>query len=296
MNKPFSRIGFIGLGVMGFPMAGHLHRAGFNVIACNRTPETAKRWADTYGGTTTSDLADLRECDLIISCIGKDEDLLSVFSGDNGLIRALPENAVIVDHTTASATVARQLAAEAAEAGKHFIDAPVSGGQQGAEDGRLTIMCGGDPAAFDRVKPVLAHYARAVTLMGPSGSGQLTKMCNQIAIGGLLQALSESIHFAETAGLDVHQVLDVISKGAAQSWQMENRGHTMADGRFDFGFAVELMRKDLRICLEQARELGASLPVTAQVDQYYADIEAMGGRRWDTSSLIQRLRALHPKD
>ncbi|RMF17788.1 MAG: NAD(P)-dependent oxidoreductase [Gammaproteobacteria bacterium] len=294
-DKDF-KIGFIGLGVMGYPMAGHLHRAGLDVLAWNRSPERATAWASEYNGRASSDLNDLTDCNLIISCIGKDDDLLSVFSGKEGLLARLPEGAIVVDHTTASATVARQLAQEAEHLGKSFLDAPISGGQQGAENGQLTIMCGGDNATFDRVKPVLAHYGRAVTLMGPSGAGQLTKMCNQIAIGGLLQALSESIHFAETSGLDVHQVIDVISKGAAQSWQMENRGHTMADGRFDFGFAVELMRKDLRICLEQARELGASLPVTAQVDQYYADVEALGGRRWDTSSLIQRLRALHPED
>ena len=282
---------FIGLGVMGYPMAGHLARAGIDVNVWNRTLAKAEAWAGEYTGSACNSIAEaVREADIVLTCVGADKDLEAVFGGDDGILRHAPEGAILVDHTTASAGVAVKLAAAAAKRRQGFIDAPVSGGQQGAENGQLTIMCGGDPEVFERARPVLEHYARALNLMGPAGSGQKTKMVNQIAIAGLVQGLSEALHFAEQADLDVARVVDVISKGAAQSWQMENRSGTMIEGKFDYGFAVDWMRKDLGICLEEARKVNASLPVTALVDQFYADVQSMGGNRWDTSSLIQRLR------
>ena len=284
------KLAFLGLGVMGYPMAGHLQKAGHSVTVYNRNPEKSAKWVAMYGGMSA---ATPREAalgaDIVMMCVGNDNDVRSVIYGADGALAGLASGAVLVDHTTASADVAREVDAAATKAGKHFIDAPVSGGQAGAENGKLTVMCGGDQAAFDRVKDVLALYAKAVTLMGASGAGQLTKMVNQICIAGLVQALSEGLAFAQKAGIDAKLVLDVISKGAAQSWQMENRGATMVDGKFDFGFAVDWMRKDLGICLEEAKRNGARLPVTALVDQFYADVQQMGGARLDTSSLIKRL-------
>ncbi len=284
------KLAFLGLGVMGYPMAGHLQKGGHSVTVYNRNAEKSAKWVATYGGASA---ATPREAalgaDIVMMCVGNDNDVRSVIYGADGALAGLTKGAVLVDHTTASADVAREVYAEATKAGKHFIDAPVSGGQAGAENGKLTVMCGGDQAAFDRVKDVLALYAKAVTLMGASGAGQLTKMVNQICIAGLVQALSEGLAFAQKAGIDAKLVLDVISKGAAQSWQMENRGSTMVDGKFDFGFAVDWMRKDLGICLEEAKRNGARLPVTALVDQFYADVQQMGGARFDTSSLIKRL-------
>ncbi|MGF2734645.1 NAD(P)-dependent oxidoreductase [Marinobacter sp. DUT-1] len=282
---------FIGLGVMGYPMAGHLARAGLNVRVWNRTSAKAEQWASEYQGTACKTIAEAVEgADFVMTCVGADKDLIEVFEGEDGIIANAPEGAILIDHTTASAGVAERLAAAAAKRNQAFIDAPVSGGQQGAENGKLTVMCGGPEAAFARAKPVMDHYGRAVNLMGPAGSGQKTKMVNQIAIAGLVQGLSEALHFAEQANLDVARVVDVISKGAAQSWQMENRSGTMIEGEFNHGFAVDWMRKDLGICLEEANKINATLPVTALVDQFYADVQAMGGSRWDTSSLIQRLR------
>ncbi len=282
---------FIGLGVMGYPMAGHLARAGLQVRVWNRTTAKAEQWASEYQGTACKTIAEAVEgADFVITCVGADKDLVEVFEGEDGIIANTPRGAILIDHTTASAGVAERLYASAREAGMGFIDAPVSGGQQGAENGQLTIMCGGSDEAYSKAAPVMEHYARALNLMGPAGAGQKTKMVNQIAIAGLVQGLSEALHFAEQAELDVHKVVEVISKGAAQSWQMENRSGTMIDGKFDHGFAVDWMRKDLGICLEEARKVNATLPVTALVDQFYADVQAMGGKRWDTSSLIQRLR------
>ena len=284
------KLAFLGLGVMGFPMAGHLQKAGHNVTVYNRNAEKSAKWVATYGGTSE---ATPREAalgaDIVMMCVGNDSDVRSVVYGADGALAGLAKGAVLVDHTTASADVAREVFAEAMKLGKHFIDAPVSGGQAGAENGKLTIMCGGDQGAFNRVKEVLALYAKAVTLIGGSGAGQLAKMVNQICIAGLVQGLSEGLAFAQKAGIDAKLVLEVISKGAAQSWQMENRGTTMVDGKFDFGFAVDWMRKDLGICLAEARRNGARLPVTALVDQFYADVQQMGGTRLDTSSLIKRL-------
>lgn len=286
-----TKAAFIGLGVMGYPMAGHLARAGLEVRTWNRTAAKARSWADEYPGTACDSIRDaVADADIVLTCVGADPDLETVYEGDDGIIANAPEGAILVDHTTASAGIAERLAAAAARRQQHFLDAPVSGGQQGAEKGQLTIMCGGESAAFEQVRPVLEHYAKALNLMGPAGSGQKTKMVNQIAIAGLVQGLSEALHFAEQAELDVHKVMEVISKGAAQSWQMENRSGTMIDGQFDHGFAVDWMRKDLGICLDEARRVNASLPVTALVDQFYADVQSMGGNRWDTSSLIQRLR------
>jgi 3-hydroxyisobutyrate dehydrogenase len=284
------KLAFLGLGVMGYPMAGHLQKAGHSVTVYNRNAEKSAKWVATYGGASAATPREAAQgADIVMMCVGNDNDVRSVVYGADGALAGLAAGAVLVDHTTASADVAREVYAEATKAGKHFIDAPVSGGQAGAENGKLTIMCGGDQAAFDRVKDVLALYAKAVTLMGASGAGQLTKMVNQICIAGLVQALAEGLAFAQKAGIDAKLVLDVISKGAAQSWQMENRGSTMVDGKFDFGFAVDWMRKDLGICLEEARRNGARLPVTALVDQFYADVQQMGGARFDTSSLIKRL-------
>ncbi|KAA1173900.1 NAD(P)-dependent oxidoreductase [Marinobacter salinexigens] len=282
---------FIGLGVMGYPMAGHLARAGLTVKVWNRTHAKAEQWAKEYSGTACETIADaVQGADFVMTCVGADKDLIEVYEGDSGIITNAPEGAILIDHTTASAGVAERLSEAASKRNQPFIDAPVSGGQQGAENGQLTIMCGGPDTAYEKAQPVMDHYARALNLMGPAGSGQKTKMVNQIAIAGLVQGLSEALHFAEQAELDVSKVVDVISKGAAQSWQMENRSGTMIAGEFNHGFAVDWMRKDLGICLEEARKVRASLPVTALVDQFYGDVQEMGGRRWDTSSLIQRLR------
>ena len=280
MNK----LAFLGLGVMGYPMAGHLAKAGHDVTVYNRTPAKAAQWVAQYGGRSMPSPADAaRDAQIVLMCVGNDNDVRAVAKD---ALAGMDSEAMLVDHTTASAEVAREIAAAA----KAFLDAPVSGGQAGAENGKLTIMVGGDPAVFAKAQPVLALYGRAVTLMGETGAGQLTKMVNQICIAGLVQALSEGISFAQRAGLDPNLVLDVISKGAAQSWQMENRGRTMVDDKFDFGFAVDWMRKDLGICLAAARGNGAALPVTALVDQFYARVQARGGGRWDTSSLIRLLR------
>ena len=285
-----ANVAFLGLGVMGSPMAGHLARKGHTVTVYNRTRAKADAWVAAHGGRAASTPGEAATgCEIVFACVGNDDDLRSVVLGAEGAFAGMEKGAVFVDHTTASAEVARELSAEADGASLHFIDAPVSGGQAGAENGVLTVMCGGDEATYARVEPVIAAYAKSCRLLGPSGSGQLTKMVNQIAIAGLVQGLSEAIHFAKRAGLDVESVLEVISKGAAGSWQMENRGRTMNAEKFDFGFAVEWMRKDLGILLAESRRNGARLPVTALVDQFYAEVEAMGGKRWDTSSLSARL-------
>ena len=285
-----ANVAFLGLGVMGSPMAGHLARKGHTVTVYNRTRAKADAWVAAHGGRAASTPGEAAAgCEIVFACVGNDDDLRSVVLGAEGAFAGMEKGAVFVDHTTASAEVARELSTEADAAGLHFIDAPVSGGQAGAENGVLTVMCGGDEATYARVEPVIVAYAKSCRLLGPSGSGQLTKMVNQIAIAGLVQGLSEAIHFAKRAGLDVESVLEVISKGAAGSWQMENRGRTMNAEKFDFGFAVEWMRKDLGILLAESRRNGARLPVTALVDQFYAEVEAMGGKRWDTSSLIARL-------
>lgn len=282
---------FIGLGVMGYPMAGHLANAGLTVRVWNRTAAKAEQWARDYSGTSCTTIAEaVKDADIVLTCVGADTDLKAVYEGDEGILVSASEGAVLIDHTTASAGIAEYLADAARKNRMGFVDAPVSGGQQGAENGKLTIMCGGSEQDYAKAEPIMQHYARALNLMGPAGSGQKTKMVNQIAIAGLVQGLSEALHFAEQAELDVAKVVDVISKGAAQSWQMENRSGTMIAGEFEHGFAVDWMRKDLGICLEEARKVNASLPVTALVDQFYADVQSMGGKRWDTSSLIQRLR------
>jgi 3-hydroxyisobutyrate dehydrogenase len=284
-------VAFVGLGVMGYPMAGHLARAGHRVTVYNRTAAKAAAWAAEHGGRTAATPREAAAgADFVCACVGNDDDLRSVVLGTDGAFAGMKPGAVFVDHTTASAAVARELHAVAAGRGLAFVDAPVSGGQAGAVNGVLTVMCGGDAAAFDAAKPVVAAYARAVTLLGPSGSGQLTKMVNQIAIAGIIESLAEAIAFGERAGLDMPAVLDVIGKGAAQSWQMDNRGPTMIEDRFDFGFAVDLWRKDFGLCLDEARRNGAQLPLLALLDQFYADIQARGGGRWDNSSLIRRLR------
>jgi 3-hydroxyisobutyrate dehydrogenase len=282
---------FIGLGVMGYPMAGHLANAGLTVRVWNRSAEKSLQWAREYSGTACKTIEEAVEgADFVLTCVGADKDLIAVYEGSDGILAHAQFGAILVDHTTASAGVAERLAEASHKAGMGFIDAPVSGGQQGAQNGQLTIMCGGTEPDYAKAQPLLQHYAKALNLMGPAGSGQKTKMVNQIAIAGLVQGLSEALHFAEQANLDVRKVVDVISKGAAQSWQMENRSGTMIDGEFDHGFAVDWMRKDLGICLDEARKINASLPVTALVDQFYGDVQEMGGKRWDTSSLIQRLR------
>tara|TARA_R110002111_G_scaffold121676_11_gene185478 strand:- start:7432 stop:8304 length:873 start_codon:yes stop_codon:yes gene_type:complete len=282
---------FIGLGVMGYPMAGHLANAGLTVRVWNRSTQKSLQWAKEHPGTACQTIAEAVDgADFVLTCVGADKDLIAVYEGEDGILAHGQSGAILVDHTTASAGVAERLAESSRKAGMGFIDAPVSGGQQGAQNGQLTIMCGGSDADFAKAQPLLQHYAKALNLMGPAGSGQKTKMVNQIAIAGLVQGLSEALHFAEQANLDVRKVVDVISKGAAQSWQMENRSGTMIDGEFDHGFAVDWMRKDLGICLDEARKVNASLPVTALVDQFYGDVQEMGGKRWDTSSLIQRLR------
>jgi 3-hydroxyisobutyrate dehydrogenase len=286
-----AKVAFIGLGVMGFPMAGHLVAKGHEVTVYNRTAEKAQSWSKKYGGRAVpTPRAAAEGQDFVMACVGNDDDLRAVTIGSDGAFAGMKAGAIFVDHTTASAAVARELDAAAAKAGFQFIDAPVSGGQAGAENGVLTVMCGGAEEAYKRAEPVIAAYARMCKLLGPAGSGQLTKMVNQICIAGLVEGLSEGIHFAKRAGLDVSAVVDTISKGAAQSWQMENRYKTMNEGKYDFGFAVEWMRKDLSICLAEARRNGASLPVTALVDNFYAEVEKMGGRRWDTSSLLARLQ------
>jgi 3-hydroxyisobutyrate dehydrogenase-like beta-hydroxyacid dehydrogenase len=282
---------FLGLGVMGYPMAGHLARAGHRVTVWNRTGSKAARWVEQHGGrSAATGAAAVADADLVMMCVGNDDDVRAVVLGAGGALAAMKPGAILVDHTTASAQVARAIHAAAGAVGVGFLDAPVSGGQAGAENGKLTIMVGGDAATFARAEAVLAHYARAVTLMGGPGSGQLTKMVNQICIAGLVQALSEGVNFAAKAGLDVERVLEVIGKGAAQSWQMDNRGKTMIAGQFDFGFAVDWMRKDLGLCIAEGRANGAALPVTALVDQFYARVQAQGGGRWDSSSLIRLLR------
>lgn len=295
-SVPARDVAFIGLGVMGGPMAGHLARAGHRVTVYNRTADKARAWVDqhTAEGLAAAMALTPREAaeraEIVFLCVGNDDDLRSVVLGADGALAGLRTGGLLVDHTTASADVARELAALVAAQGGQFIDAPVSGGQAGAVNGVLTVMCGGDAAAFESMKPVAMAFSRAITLLGESGAGQLAKMVNQICIAGLVQGLSEAIAFGQNAGLDMKQVLDVIGKGAAQSWQMDNRGKTMVDDQFAFGFAVDWMRKDLGLVLDEARRNGSRLPVTALVDQFYAEVQAMGGRRWDTSSLIKRLR------
>ncbi|MBS0435274.1 MAG: NAD(P)-dependent oxidoreductase [Proteobacteria bacterium] len=284
-------VAFLGLGVMGLPMAGHLARAGHRATVYNRSAAKAAAWAAEFGGRSAATPREAAQgADIVFACVGNDDDLRSVVLGEGGAFPGMKPGAIFVDHTTASAEVARELGAEAVKRGLQFIDAPVSGGNLGAINGALTVMCGGDEQAFETIKPVAMAFAKAVTLLGGNGAGQLAKMVNQIAIAGLVQGLAEAIAFGERAGLDMKAVLGVIGKGAAQSWQMDNRGPTMVDARFDFGFAVDWMRKDLGLCLEEARRNGARLPVTALVDQFYADIQAAGGNRLDTSSLIKRLR------
>ena len=281
------KIAFVGLGVMGFPMAGHLKAAGHEVTVFNRSPDKAERWVKTHGGASAPSIAEaVAGAEMVVLCVGNDDDVRGVVAQ---VLPALAAGGVIVDHTTTSATVAREMATAAGAVGCGFVDAPVSGGQAGAESGQLTIMCGGDAAAYARVEPVLAVYAKAVRLMGPSGAGQLTKMCNQIAIAGVIQGIAEAVHFAKRAGLPTDDVLAAISKGAAQSWQMENRWATMAQGKFDFGFAVDWMRKDLGIALAEAKVNGARIDATALIDGFYEEVQAMGGHRWDTSSLVARL-------
>lgn len=284
------RVAFLGLGVMGYPMAGHLARAGLDVTVYNRSAAKARQWVDQQGGRSAATPAEAAAgAALVMMCVGNDDDVRAVACGQDGALAGMSKGSILVDHTTASAIVAREVDANARSRGVEFLDAPVSGGQAGAENGKLTIMVGGAEAPFARAEPVLANYGRAVTLMGPCGSGQLTKMVNQISIAGMVQALAEGIHFASRAGLDVERVLEVIGKGAAQSWQMDNRGKTMVADKFDFGFAVDWMRKDLDICLTEARANGSTLPVTALVDQFFARIQQAGGGRWDTSSLVRLL-------
>ncbi|MBI2725605.1 MAG: NAD(P)-dependent oxidoreductase [Polaromonas sp.] len=288
---PSRQVAFLGLGVMGYPMAGHLSLAGHTVSVYNRTAAKSVAFREEFKGSThgLTPKAAVADADIVFCCVGNDDDLRSVVLGADGALAGMKPAAILVDHTTASADVARELYAAAKKAGLQFVDAPVSGGQAGAQNGALTVMCGGDAAAFDVVKPVGMAFSKAFTLMGESGAGQLTKMVNQICIAGLVQGLSEAVAFGQKAGLDMNQVLDVIGKGAAQSWQLDNRGKTMVEGKFDFGFAVDWMRKDLGLVLDEAKRNGARLPVTALVDQFYADVQAMGGQRWDTSSLIKRL-------
>jgi 3-hydroxyisobutyrate dehydrogenase len=286
-----AKVAFVGLGVMGYPMAGHLKaKGGHEVTVYNRTGAKAEKWVTQHGGksATTPKQAAAGQ-DFVMACVGNDHDLREVMLGKDGVFEGVAKGAVVVDHTTASAEIARELYAEAKQRGFDFVDAPVSGGQAGAENGVLTVMCGGDEAPFARAEKVIAAYARACNLMGASGSGQLAKMVNQICIAGLVQGLAEGLHFAMKSGLDIEKLIATISKGAAQSWQMENSYKTMVAGKFDFGFAVDWMRKDLNICLEEARRNGASLPISAAIDQYYAQVQKMGGKRWDTSSLIALL-------
>jgi 3-hydroxyisobutyrate dehydrogenase-like beta-hydroxyacid dehydrogenase len=284
-------IAFIGLGVMGYPMAGHLARTGHQVRVFNRTHTRAEAWTAAHPGRSAASPAEAAEgCDFVFVCVGNDADVRAVLLGRDGALAGMRSGAVLVDHTTASADLAREMAAAVGDRGIGFLDAPVSGGQVGAEKGILTVMAGGDETHFRRTEPVMRAYAKTTALMGPVGAGQTTKMVNQICIAGIIQGLAEGLNFAQRAGLDARLVADVISRGAAQSWQMENRAATMIEDRFDFGFAVDWMRKDLRIALEEARQNGARLPVTALVDQFYAEVQAQGGGRWDTSSLIRLLR------
>jgi 3-hydroxyisobutyrate dehydrogenase/2-hydroxy-3-oxopropionate reductase len=286
-----AKVAFIGLGVMGFPMAGHLKvKGGHDVTVYNRTAAKSAAWTEKFGGKSAPTPAEAaKDADFVFTCVGNDDDLRSVTSGKDGVLQTMKSGAILIDNTTASADVARELHAIAKEKGVGFIDAPVSGGQAGAENGALTVMCGGDEATYDTAKPIIDAYARMVGLMGAPGAGQLTKMINQICIAGVVQGLAEGIHFGKRAGLDIEKVVEVISKGAAGSWQMENRHRTMNEGKYDFGFAIDWMRKDLGIVLDEARSNGAKLPVTALVDQFYGDVQAMGGNRWDTSSLLARL-------
>lgn len=284
------KVAFIGLGVMGYPMAGHLANAGHDVTVYNRTATKAEQWCQQYKGnraTTPAEAA--RNAEIVFTCVGNDDDLRQVVVGPQGVFSSMAQNAILVDHTTASAEVARELAVIAADKGLQFLDAPVSGGQAGAENGVLSIMIGGEPAVYERAAAVIDCYAKSAKLLGPAGSGQLAKMVNQICIAGLVQGLAEGVHFAKQAGLDAAAVFDVIQHGAAGSWQMVNRHQTMIDDQFDFGFAVDWMRKDLKIALDEARSNGAQLPVTALVDQFYSEVQKMGGNRWDTSSLVKRL-------
>ena len=286
-----AEVAFIGLGVMGYPMAGHLAKAGHSVTVYNRTAAKSEKWAKEFSGKAAATPAEAaKDCDFVFCCVGNDDDLRSVTTGPDGAFHTIKEGAVFIDNTTASAAIAQELGQAAAEKKFDFLDAPVSGGQAGAENGILTVMVGGDEAVFALAEPIIGCYARMVGHMGPVGSGQLTKMVNQICIAGLVQGLSEGIHFAQKSGLNVEEVMGVISKGAAQSWQMENRWQTMDNDEYEHGFAVDWMRKDLGICLDTAEQHGASLPVTALVDQFYSEVQRMGGNRWDTSSLLARLR------
>lgn len=288
-----AKVAFLGLGVMGYPMAGHLKSAGHDVTVYNRTTAKAEKWVAEHGGSLATTPADAaKDADFVMACVGNDDDLRAVCTGPDGAFSSMTDGATFVDHTTVSAKVTAEMYAAAAENSIGFVDAPVSGGQAGAENGVLSIMCGGDSAVFDAAEPVMQAYGRTIKRLGKSGAGQLTKMVNQICIAGLVQGLSEGLHFAEKAGLDGKAVIDVISGGAAGSWQMANRYETMLDDHFDHGFAVDWMRKDLGICLDTSDEIGASLPVTALVDQFYKDVQKLGGGRWDTSSLIRRLRAM----
>ncbi len=289
--QPPRRVAFLGLGVMGHPMAGHLASAGHQVTVYNRTASKAAAWAAAYGGSTAAVPREAAAgAEFVFACVGNDEDLRSVTLGADGAFAGMAPGAVFVDHTTASAAIARELHQAAQNLGLHFVDAPVSGGQAGAVNGALTVMCGGDATPFEAMKPLAMNFAKAVTRVGETGAGQLAKMVNQVCIAGLVQGLAEAIAFGQRAGLDMPQVLDVIGKGAAQSWQLDNRGKTMVADQFEFGFAVDWMRKDLGLVLDEARRNGAQLPVTALVDQFYAEVQALGGARWDTSSLIRRLK------
>lgn len=284
------KIAFIGLGVMGFPMAGHLANAGFDICVFNRTTSKAEEWLTQYRGSfATTPAGATIDADLVFTCVGNDQDLCQVVMGSDGIAESLRPGSILIDHTTASAEIARELSGELKKLEAGFIDAPVSGGQQGAENGQLTIMCGGAQTDFNKAQPVMNHYAKQTTLMGDCGAGQLTKMVNQICIAGLIQSLAEGVQFAQKAGLDVEQVFDVIGKGAAQSWQMDNRHKTMNLDHYEHGFAVDWMRKDLDICLQEARKNGSHLPIAALVDQFYSEVQKMGGGRWDTSSLLKRL-------
>ena len=292
-GETMTKLAFLGLGVMGYPMAGHLQAAGHDVCVYNRTVSKAEAWVKDHGGRMAATPREATEgADFVMTCVGNDDDLRSVCAGKDGAFTGMAKGAVLVDHTTVSAKVTEELYTAAQNTGLHFVDAPISGGQAGAENGQLSIMCGGDQQAFDAALPIMEIYAKLCRRIGESGAGQMTKMCNQIAIAGLVQGLSEALHFAEKSGLDGRAVVEVISQGAAGSWQMANRYETMLDDEFEHGFAVDWMRKDLGICLATANENGASLPVTALVDQYYKDVQKMGGGRWDTSSLFKRLRKL----
>jgi 3-hydroxyisobutyrate dehydrogenase-like beta-hydroxyacid dehydrogenase len=291
MQPEIMRTAFVGLGVMGFPMAGFLAKAGYATTVYNRTSSKAEKWVAEHGGSSANTPRKAATgADIVFCCVGNDDDVRDVILGEDGVLNGIGEGAIIVDHTTASATIAREIHAAAAKKGVGFLDAPVSGGQAGAENGQLTVMVGGDAEVFDRAAPVIDSFAKAITRIGPAGSGQLAKMVNQICIAGIVQGLSEGLHFAQCAGLDPAVVIESISKGAAQSWQMENRWQTMVNDEFDFGFAVDWMRKDLGIALDEAKQNGAQLEMTKLVDRYYAEVQEMGGNRWDTSSLIARLK------